>query len=381
MTTVAGLDDPRLNRRLKVALLAALILHAVVFIAVQLRAAALIEERPRALTVQLQPDRETPPKPAPKPAPTPRKEAPAPTPAPAAKVPVPTREKPVENPRSQPVPTPPAPSATPTAPLPAASRPTAAPQAAPAPVVANRPPPPPAVSREEAAAAAQKLARAALQPLAPTPDAGEAPTNYGAPVAAAADKAPAPVASESQRPSVGGPATDYDDETANQREIGGYRRDSGRGQSARGQQRPGRRRTRRRHGGGERARRRCRGRGVGRGRQRLRPADRDPKPDSRRHRQRRHDLPHRGPLPSRRERAGHQPADHQRKRQQQAGQRRGQCRAGNEIRLQRRGARAQDLRGQTGTEVVRGGVGKRPRRAVGGGSRLTLVTCDTVPRA
>ena len=220
MTTVAGLDDPRLNRRLKVALLAALILHAVVFIAVQLRAAALIEERPRALTVQLQPDRETPPKPAPKPAPTPRKEAPAPTPAPAAKVPVPTREKPVENPRSQPVPTPPAPSATPTAPLPAASRPTAAPQAAPAPVVANRPPPPPAVSREEAAAAAQKLARAALQPLAPTPDAGEAPTNYGAPVAAAADSAPAPVASESQRPSVGGPATDYD-ASANQRRLAG----------------------------------------------------------------------------------------------------------------------------------------------------------------
>ena len=221
MTTAVELHDPRLNARLKVALLVAVILHVVVLIAVQLRAAALAEDKPRGpLIVQLQTEREVPPKPAPEPAATPRKEAPVPAPTPAAKVPVPAQEAPVEKPRSQPVPTPPAPSAVPTAPLPAAPRATAAPQAAPAPVVANRPPPPPAVSREEAAAAAQKLARAALQPLAPTPDAGEAPTNFGAPVAAPADKAPAPVSAETQRPSVGGPAATYD-ETANQKRLAG----------------------------------------------------------------------------------------------------------------------------------------------------------------
>jgi TonB family protein len=90
----------------------------------------------------------------------------------------------------------------------------------PAPVIANREPPPPAVSREQAAAAAQALARAALKPLAPTPDAGEAATNFGAPVAAPADTAPAPVSSESQRPSVGGPAATYDD-AATQRKLAG----------------------------------------------------------------------------------------------------------------------------------------------------------------
>ena len=90
----------------------------------------------------------------------------------------------------------------------------------PAPVIDNREPPPSAVSREEAAAAAQALAGAALKPLAPTPDADEAPTNFGAPVAAPADRAPAPVSSESQRPSVGGPAATYD-EAATQRKLAG----------------------------------------------------------------------------------------------------------------------------------------------------------------
>ena len=210
-----------LHARLKVALLVAVILHLVVLIAVQLHAAALANQKPRALTVQLQTERvPPPPKPAPKPAPAPRKEAPAATPKPTAKAPVNTQEKPVAKPRSQPVPTPPAPSQTPTAELPPAPKPTAPAQPVPAPVIANREPPPPAVSREQAAAAAQALARAALKPLAPTPDAGEAPTNFGAPVAAPADSAPAPVSSESQRPSVGGPAAAYD-ETATQRKLAG----------------------------------------------------------------------------------------------------------------------------------------------------------------
>ena len=65
MTTAVELHDPRLNARLKVALLVAVILHVVVLIAVQLRAAALAEDKPRGpLTVQLQTEREVPPKPA-----------------------------------------------------------------------------------------------------------------------------------------------------------------------------------------------------------------------------------------------------------------------------------------------------------------------------
>jgi len=221
MTTTVEWHDPRLNARLKVALLVAVILHVVLLIAVQLHTAALAKSKPRGpLTVQLQTEREVP-KPAPKPAPTPRKEAaPAATPKPTAKAPVQTQEKPVAKPRSQPVPTPPTPSQTPSADLPAAPKPTAPAQPVPAPVIANREPPPPAVSREQAAAAAQALARAALKPLAPTPDAGEAPTNFGAPVAAPADSAPAPVSSESQRPSVGGPADSYD-EAATQRKLAG----------------------------------------------------------------------------------------------------------------------------------------------------------------
>ena len=222
MTTTLEWHDPRLNARLKVALLVAVILHVVLLIAVQLHAAAMAKQRPRPpLTVQLQTERELPPpKPAAKPAPAPRKEAPAATPKPTAKAPVNTQEKPVAKPRSQPVPTPPAPSQTPTADVPAAPKPTAPAQPVPAPVIANREPPPPAVTREQAAAAAQALARAALKPLAPTPDAGEAPSNFGAPVAAPADTAPAPVSSESQRPSVGGPAADFD-EASTQRKIAG----------------------------------------------------------------------------------------------------------------------------------------------------------------
>ena len=221
MTTALEWNDPRLNARLKVALLVAVILHVVLLIAVQLHAAAMANKEPRPpLTVQLQSEREVPPKPAPKPAPAPRKEAPAATPEPTVKAAVKTPEKPVAKPRSQPVPTPPSPSPTPSADLPAAPKPTAPAQPVPAPVIANREPPPPAVSREQAAAAAQALARAALKPLAPTPDAGEAPTNFGAPVAAPADRAPAPVSSESQRPSVGGPAASYD-EAATQRRIAG----------------------------------------------------------------------------------------------------------------------------------------------------------------
>ena len=222
MSTAVESYDPRLNARLKVALLVAVILHVVLLIAVQLHAAAVARQTPRGpLTVQLQTVPETPPpKPAAKPAPAPRKEAPAATPKPTAKAPVNTREKPVAKPRSQPVPTPPTPSPTPTADLPVAPKPTAPAQPVPAPVIANREPPPPAVSREQAAAAAQALARAALKPLAPTPDAGEAPTNFGAPVAPTADTAPAPVTSESQRPSVGGPAAAFD-ETATQRKIAG----------------------------------------------------------------------------------------------------------------------------------------------------------------
>ena len=218
MTTALEWQDPRVNARLKVALLAALILHVVILIAVHIHAAA-VEEEPRPpLTVQLQPV--APRRPAPKPAPAARDESPAPTPTPAVEAPVPAPEKQVAKPRSQPVPTPPAPSETPSAPLPAAPKAAAAPQPAPAPVVTSRPPPPPPVSRAEAAAAAQKLARAALQPLAPTPDAGEEPTNYGAPVAAPADTAPAPVTSETQRPSVGVPAASYD-ATANARRVAG----------------------------------------------------------------------------------------------------------------------------------------------------------------
>ncbi len=222
MTTAVLWHDPRLNARLKVALLVAVILHVVVLIAVQLHAAALANNKPRGpLTVQLQTEREAPPKPSPKPAPTPRKEeAPAATPQPTAKAPVTTQEKPVAKPRSQPVPTPPAASQTPSAQLPDAPKPTAPAQPVPAPVIANREPPPPAVSREQAAAAAQALARAALKPLAPTPDAGEAPTNFGAPVAAPADRAPAPVSSESQRPSVGGPADSFDEAATERRMTG-----------------------------------------------------------------------------------------------------------------------------------------------------------------
>lgn len=228
--------DARLNARLKVALLAALILHVVVLIAVQLRA-ALEQEQPRGpITIQLQPlppepkpkppEPIAPPEPAPKSAAAPRPETPAPTPTPtpaptpAVEAPVPTPEPPVAKPRSQPLPTPPAPAETPTAPLPEAPEPAAAPQPAPVPVVANRPPPPPPVSRADAAAAAQQLARAALQTLAPTPDAGDEPTNFGAPVAAPADAPPAPVVSETQRPSVGTPSATYD-QASNARRVAG----------------------------------------------------------------------------------------------------------------------------------------------------------------
>ena len=73
MTTTAGeWHDARLNARLKVALLAALILHAAVLIAVQLRAAAV--EQPRGpITIRLQPPPAPPaPPPAPKSAAAPR---------------------------------------------------------------------------------------------------------------------------------------------------------------------------------------------------------------------------------------------------------------------------------------------------------------------
>jgi len=54
MTTSATLYDPRLNARLKQALLMAMILHAVLFIALGIRAILVDDEPPRGpLTVQL----------------------------------------------------------------------------------------------------------------------------------------------------------------------------------------------------------------------------------------------------------------------------------------------------------------------------------------
>ena len=255
MTTTAAFDwrDARLNARLRVALLAALILHAGILVAVVLRAAAVDPPRP-PITIQLQPLPEpepvAPPEPAPAPKPAPKSAAapkaeapapapaptPAPTPTPAPEAPVPTAEKPVPQPVSQPLPTPPAPAETPkpaAAPLPPAPEPAAAPQPAPAPVVANRPPPPPPVTPAAAAAAAQQLARAALQTLAPTPDAGDEPTDFGAPVAAPADAPPAPVVAATERPSVGAPAADYD-ETSNARRVAGIDKNLAAGSPAQG---------------------------------------------------------------------------------------------------------------------------------------------------
>jgi TonB family protein len=200
MTTTATLYDPRLNARLKKALLLAMILHAVMVIALGVRAILVDDEPPRGpLTVQLA----DPPKPKPKPKPVaPAKPAPKQVEKAAASTPAPA--KPAPEPKSQPAPKPP-PAAAPAKPLPAAPKATATPKPTPAeapavpqPVIANKPPPPPAVSREEAAASAQALAQAALQQLAPTPSAGEKPTSFGAPVGPQADTTPVPVSSSSQ---------------------------------------------------------------------------------------------------------------------------------------------------------------------------------------
>ena len=199
MTTTAPLYDPRLNARLKKALLLAMILHVVMVIALGVRAILVDNEPLRGpLTVQLA----DPPKPKPPPKPvTPAKPAPKQVEKAAASTPAPA--KPAPEPKSQPAPKPP-PAATPAKPLPAAPKATATPKPAPAeapavpqPVIANKPPPPPAVSREEAAASAQALAQAALQQLAPTPSAGEKPTSFGSPVGPQADTTPVPVSSSS----------------------------------------------------------------------------------------------------------------------------------------------------------------------------------------
>ena len=200
MTTTAPLYDPRLNARLKKALLMAMILHAVLFIALGIRAVLVDEEPPRGpLTVQLA----DPPKPKPPPPPAkPAKPAPKQVEKAAASTPAPA--KPAPEPQSQPAPKPP-PAASPSKPLPAAPEATATRKPEPAvtpaipqPVIANKPPPPPTVSREEAAASAQALAQAALQQMAPTPSAGEKPTSFGAPVGPQADTTPVPVSSSSQ---------------------------------------------------------------------------------------------------------------------------------------------------------------------------------------
>ena len=198
MTTTATLYDPRLNARLKKALLLAMIVHAALFIALGIRAILVDDEPLRGpLTVQLADPPKPPPKPAKpaQPAPKPVEKAASSTPAPA---------KPAPGPVSQPAPKPP-PAAAPSKPVPTAPEATAtrkpAPAEAPAipqPVIANKPPPPPAVSREQAAASAQALAQAALQQLAPTPSAGEKPTSFGAPVGPQADTPPVPVSSSSQ---------------------------------------------------------------------------------------------------------------------------------------------------------------------------------------
>ena len=200
MTTVAALYDPRLNARLKKALLIALILHAALFIALGIRAILVDDEPPRGpLTVQLaDPPKPKPPPPKPakpaKPAPKQVQKAADSTPAPAKPAPVP---------ETQPAPNPP-PAAAPAKPLPTAPKATATRKpepavtpAVPQPVIANKPPPPPTVSREEAAAAAQALAQAALQQMAPTPSAGEKPTSFGSPVGPVADTTPVPVSSSS----------------------------------------------------------------------------------------------------------------------------------------------------------------------------------------
>ena len=198
MSTASPLYDPRLNARLKKALLLAMILHAALFIALGIRAILVDDEPLRGpLTVQLADPPKPPPKPAKpaQPAPKPVEKAASSTPAPA---------KPAPAPVSQPAPKPP-PAAAPSKPLPTAAEATATPKPAPAeapaiprPVIANQPPPPPAVSREQAAASAQALAQAALQQLAPTPSAGEKPTSFGAPVGPRADTTPVPVSSSSQ---------------------------------------------------------------------------------------------------------------------------------------------------------------------------------------
>ena len=200
MTTTATLYDPRLNARLKKALLMAMILHAAMFIALGIRA-ILVDEEPRGpLTVQLA----DPPRPKPKP-PEPAKPAkPAPKQVQKAADSTPAPAKPAPVPKSQPAPKPP-PAAAPSKPLPEAPKATATPKPQPAetpaipkPVIANQPPPPPAVSREQAAASAQALAQAALQQLAPTPSAGEKPTSFGSPVGPLTDTTPVPVSSSSE---------------------------------------------------------------------------------------------------------------------------------------------------------------------------------------
>ncbi|MDE0229206.1 MAG: energy transducer TonB [Spirochaetaceae bacterium] len=202
MTTTATLYDPRLNARLKKALLMAMILHAAMFIALGIRA-ILVDEEPRGpLTVQLA---DPPPKPKPKPPPEPAKPAkPAPKQVQKAADSTPAPAKPAPVPQSQPAPKPP-PAAAPAKPLPTAPKTSSTPKPQPAatpaipkPVIANQPPPPPAVSREEAAASAQALAQAALQQLAPTPSAGEKPTSFGSPVGPLADTPPVPVSSSSE---------------------------------------------------------------------------------------------------------------------------------------------------------------------------------------
>ena len=198
MTTTAQLlHDPRLNARLRTAVLVAAIVHAAVLIAVHVRASMIEEPRP-PLTVQLAELPKTPPAPKPPPA------KPAPKQVEKASAPAAAAPKPAAKPRSEPSPERPTPAPADAQPLPAAPQPTAtqkpAPNVAapaPKPVIANKPPPPPTVSREEAAAAAQKLAQAALQQLAPTPSAGEKPTSFGAPVGPEADTE-VPVSSSSE---------------------------------------------------------------------------------------------------------------------------------------------------------------------------------------
>ena len=198
MTTTAQLlHDPRLNARLRTAVLVAAIVHAAVLIAVHVRASMVEEPRP-PLTVQLAERPKTPPPPKPPAKPAPKQVEKASAPAPA-------EPKPAAKPRSEPSPKPPTPAPADAQPLPTAAQPTAtqkpAPNVAaptPKPVIANKPPPPPTVSREEAAASAQKLAQAALQQLAPTPSAGEKPTSFGAPVGPPADTEPVPVSSSSE---------------------------------------------------------------------------------------------------------------------------------------------------------------------------------------